>query len=60
MEALMQSVCALPFPIEQGLSLFSIISCHLQVYVSNGVLAYAIHVPLVNRGQFDIYKLVPI
>ena len=66
MEALMKSVSALPrdvmfpFPLSKDSAYLALRVCNLQVYVSNGVLAYVIHVPLVNRGQFDIYKLIPI
>ena len=32
----------------------------LQVYIKNGILGYVILLPLVNRGNFNIYRLIPI
>jgi hypothetical protein len=60
MEALMQNVSALPrdvmfpFPLSKDSDYLALRVCNLQVYVTNGILAYMIHVPLVNRGQFVI------
>jgi len=34
--------------------------CDLQVYIKNGILGYVIQLPLVNRGNFNIYRLIPI
>ncbi|PNF33602.1 hypothetical protein B7P43_G14522 [Cryptotermes secundus] len=62
MEALMQSASALPgdvtfpFPLSKDSAYLALRVCNLQLYVSNGVLAYVIHVPMVNRVQF----LIPI
>jgi hypothetical protein len=33
--------------------------CELQVYIRNGKLGYIIQLPLVGRGTFDIYRLIP-
>jgi hypothetical protein len=65
MEALLKSVSALPrdvmfpFPLSKD-SAYLVLVCNIQIYVSNGVLAYAVHLPLVNRRQFDIHKLISI
>ena len=32
----------------------------LQVYIKNGILGYVIVLPLVNRCNFNIYRLIPI
>jgi hypothetical protein len=34
--------------------------CDLQVYIKNGILGYVIMLPLVNRGNFNVYQLIPI
>jgi hypothetical protein len=66
MEALMKSVTALPkdvmfpFPLSKDSAYLVLKVCNLQVYISKEVLVYVVHVPLVNRDQFDIYKLIPI
>jgi hypothetical protein len=66
MEALMKCVPALPrdvvfpFPLSKHSAHLVLRVCNLQVYALNEVLAYAVHVPLVNMGQFDIHKLIPI
>jgi hypothetical protein len=66
LEALIKSVPALPrdvifpFPLSKDSAYLVLKVCNFHVYVSNGVLVYVIHVPLVNRGQFDIYKLISI
>jgi hypothetical protein len=50
----------LPFPMSKDLTHLLIRLCDLQVYIKNGILGYVILLPLVNRGTFDIYKLIPI
>jgi hypothetical protein len=62
----MKSVPALPrdvtflFPLSKDSAYLVLRVCNFVVYVSIGVLAYMVHVPLVNRSQFDIYKLISI
>jgi hypothetical protein len=63
MEELTQSVSALPtdvmfpFPLKKDSDYLALRVCNLHLYVSNGVLAHVIHVPLVNRGQFGSNKV---
>jgi len=66
MESLMKSVPAFPkdatrpFPMSKDSTHFLIRLCELQVYIKNGILGHVIMLPLVNRGTFDMYKLIPI
>jgi hypothetical protein len=66
MEALIKSVSAfpkditLPFPFSKDSAHFILRHCDLQVYIKNGILGYVILLPLVNRGNFSIYRLIPI
>jgi len=66
MEALIKSVSAfpkdttLPFPLSKDSAHFILRLCDLQVYIKNGILGYVILLPLVNRGNFNIYRLIPI
>ena len=66
METLIKSAPAfpkdvtLPFPMSKDSTHFLIRLCELQVYIKNGILGHLIMLPLVNRGTFDIYKLIPI
>ena len=50
----------LPFPLSKDSTHFLFRLCNLQVYIKNGILGYMISLPLVNRGTFDVYKLIPI
>jgi hypothetical protein len=34
--------------------------CDLQVHIKHGILSYVTLTPLVNRGEFSIYRLIPI
>jgi hypothetical protein len=66
MEALIKSVSAipkyttLPFPLCKDSVHLLLRLCDLQVYIKNGILGYVILLPLVNRGNFNIYRLMPI
>ena len=66
MESLIKSAVAfpkdttLPFPMSKDSTHLLLRLCELQAYIRNGVLGYVILLPLVNRGTFDIYKLIPI
>jgi hypothetical protein len=66
MEALIKSVSAfpkdtsLPFPLCKDSVHLLLRFCDLQVYIKNGILGYVILVPLVNRGNFITYSLIPI
>jgi hypothetical protein len=49
-----------PFPMSKDSTHLLIRLCELQVYIKSGIVGYVILLPLVNRGTFDIYKLIPI
>jgi hypothetical protein len=66
MEVLIKSVSAfpkdttLPFPLSKDSVHFIFRVCELQVYVKDGILGYVVLLPLVSRGNFNIYRLIPI
>jgi hypothetical protein len=66
MDALLKSVPAfpkdttLPFPLSKGSAHLLIRLCDLQVYIKHGILGYVILLPLLNRGNFNIYRVIPI
>jgi hypothetical protein len=45
-------------PFEQGLNALLLRLCELQVYIKNSILGFLILLLLVNRGTFDIYRLI--
>ena len=65
-EALLKSVPAfpkdttLPFPLSKDSTHLVNRLWELQVYVKRGILGYIILMPLVNRGDFNIYRSIPI
>jgi hypothetical protein len=66
MEILIESASAFPeettlhFPLSKDSAHLIIRLCELQVYIKDGILGYVILLPLVNRSNFDIYRLIPI
>jgi hypothetical protein len=66
MEVLIKSVYAfpkdttLPSPLSKNSVHFIFRVCELQVYIKNGILGYVVLLPLVSRGNFNIYRLIPI
>jgi len=66
MDVLIKSISAfpktttLPFPLSKDSVHLLIRFCELQVYIKDGILGYIILLPLVNRGNFNIYRLIPI
>jgi hypothetical protein len=66
MESLMRSAPAfpkdttLPFPLSKDSTHLLFRLCELQIYIKNGILGYVFLLPLVSRGTFDIYRLIPI
>jgi hypothetical protein len=50
----------LPFPLSKDSAHQLTRICEMQVYIKNGILGYVILLPLVNQGNFNIYKLIPI
>jgi hypothetical protein len=63
MEALIKSVSAFPkytaltFPLSKDSEHLALRLCDLQVYIKNGILGYVIQLPLINRGNFNIYEV---
>jgi len=51
---------ALAFPLSKDSAHLALRLCDLEVYIKNGILGYVIQLPLVNRGNFNIYRLIPI
>jgi hypothetical protein len=49
-----------PFPLSKDSVHLLFRLCQLQVYIKNGILGYVILLPLVSRGTFDLYRLIPI
>ena len=66
METLIKSVSAfpkdttLPVPMSKDSAHLLFRLSDLQVYIKNVILGYVIVLPLVNRGNFNIYRLIPI
>ena len=66
MDALLRSAPAFPkdatfpFPLSKDSTHLLIRLCDLQVYIKHGILGYVTLMPLVNRGDFNIYRLIPI
>jgi hypothetical protein len=50
----------LPIPLSKDSAYQLLRLCTLQVYIKQSVLVYVISIPLVNKGDFDIYKPIPI
>ena len=50
----------LPFPLSKNITSLLYQVSDVQVYVRNGRLSYVVSVPLVNKGEFKVYYLVPI
>jgi hypothetical protein len=51
---------SLPFPLSKDSAYQLTRLCELKVYIKNGILGYVILLPLVNQGNFNIYRLIPI
>jgi hypothetical protein len=66
MESLTKSISAfpkgtiLPFPLSKDSSHLVLRVSRMKVYTKEGILAFVILLPLINRGTFKIYKLIPI
>jgi hypothetical protein len=66
MEVLIKSITAfpkdttLPFTLSKDSVHLIHRLCELQVYIKNGILGYVISLPLVNRENFNIYRLIPV
>ena len=50
----------LPFPLSKDATNFIYKVCEVQVYIQNNRLSYVVSVPLVNKGEFKAYQLVPV
>ena len=66
METLIKSVSAfpkgttLPIPMSKDSVHLLVRLYELQVHVKNGILGYVVLLPLVNRGNFNVYRFIPI
>ena len=66
METLIKSVSAFPkdttlhIPMSKDSAHLLFRLYELQVYIENGIFGYVILLPLVNLGNFNIYRLIPI
>jgi hypothetical protein len=66
MNALMQTIPSFPrdttapFPLSKNSLNLIYKICDIHVYIDEGVLGYVIFLPLINRGTFQIYRMVPI
>ena len=50
----------LPFPLSKDASSIIYKVCEMQVYIRNNRLSYVVSVPLVDKGEFKAYHLVPV
>ena len=66
MEVLIKSISAFPkdtalhFPLSKDSAHLILRLCEFQVCIKNDILGYIILLPLVNRGNCTVYKLIPI
>ena len=49
-----------PFPLNKGSTSMIYKVCETKVYIKNNKLGYVISTPLVNKGEFRAYYLVPV
>ena len=50
----------MPFPLSKDTTNIIYKVCEMQVYIQNNRLSYVVSVPLVNKGEFKAYHLVPV
>ena len=50
----------LPFPLSKDSAHLISKVCELNVYINKGKLIYVLLLPLINRGTYDVYKLIPL
>jgi hypothetical protein len=66
MSALIQSISSFPkdtttpFPLSRSSINLMYKICDVHVYINEGILGYVISLPLINRGTFKIYEMIPI
>jgi len=66
MEVSIKSVSAFPkdtallLPLNKDSAHLVLRLCDLQLYIKNGICYYVILLPLVNRDNFNMYRLIPI
>jgi hypothetical protein len=66
MDALTRSIPSFPkettalFPLSKDSINLLYKICDIHVYLSDGILGYIVELPLVNRGNFRILKMIPI
>jgi hypothetical protein len=64
METIIKSVPAFPkdtalaFPLSKNSAHLLLRLCKSQVYIKNGILGYVVLLPFLNRGYFNIYRVI--
>jgi hypothetical protein len=49
-----------PFPLSKDSSNLLYKVCDVHVYIDEGILGYVITLPLIGRGVFKVYKMIPV
>jgi hypothetical protein len=49
-----------PFSLSKGSTSLILRICDIHIYIKNGILGYVISIPLVNRGIFAVFRLIPL
>jgi hypothetical protein len=66
MDSLIQSMPSfpkdtiLPFPLSKDSMYLLYKICDVHVYLNEGILGYVISLPLIGRGIFQVYKMIPV
>jgi hypothetical protein len=66
MDTLMQSMSSFPkdtlppFPLSRESINLLYKVCDIHVYIDGGILGYVITLPLIGRGLFKVYKMIPV
>jgi hypothetical protein len=66
MDALIQSMPSFPkdttspFPLSKNSINLIYKVCNVHVYIDDGILGYVITLPLINRGTFKTYRMIPV
>jgi hypothetical protein len=49
-----------PFPLSKDSINLLYKICNIHVYINEGILGYVITLPLIGRGTFQVYKMIPV
>jgi hypothetical protein len=49
-----------PFPLSKDSTYLLCKICNAQVYIYNHILNYIVELPLINKGDYDILRLIPV